>query len=58
MELKMDSNIIVVAFIAVGTVAALIAWLWKQFKYEILGEITVLLVTVMAGLLLAWLLVR
>lgn len=58
MELKMDSNIIVAAFVAVGIVAVIIAWLWKQFKYEILGEITVLLVTVMAGLFLAWLLVR
>ena len=58
MELTVDSNIIVAAFVAVGIVAVIMAGLWKRLKYEVLGEITLLLVAVMAGLLLAWLLVR
>ena len=58
MELTVDSNIIVAAFVAVGIVAVIIAGIWKRLKYVVLGEITVLIVAVMAGLLLAWLLVR
>ena len=58
MELTVDSNIIVEAFVAVGIVAVIIAGIWKRLKYVVLGEITVLIVAVMAGLLLAWLLVR
>ena len=58
MELTVNSNIIVAAFVAVGIVAVIVAGIWKRLRYEVLGEITVLLVAVMAGLVLGWLLVR
>lgn len=50
MELIVNSNIIVAAFVAVGIVAVIVAGIWKRLRYEVLGEITVLLVAVMAGL--------
>ena len=54
MDIKFESDWLIVGMIAVGLVASLTGWLWKKTKNESLAEVTVFL----AGLVLGWLLVR
>ena len=58
MQIKFESDWLIVGMIAVGLVARLTGGLWKKTKNKSLAEVTVFLAAVMAGLVLGWLLVR
>ena len=58
MDIKFESDWLIVGMIAVGLLAFLTGGLWKKTKNESLAEVTVFLAAVMAGLALGWLLVR
>lgn len=58
MDIKFESDWLIVGMIAVGLLAFLTGGLWKKTKNESLAEVTVFLAAVMAGLVLGWLLVR
>ena len=58
MDIKFESDWLIVGMIAVGLMACLMVGLWKKTKNESLVEVTVFLAAVMAGLVLGWLLVR
>ena len=58
MQIKFESDWLIVGMIAVGLLACLTGGLWKKTKNESLAEVTVFLAAVMAGLVLGWLLVR
>ena len=58
MDIKFESDWLIVGMIAVGLLACLTVGLWKKTKNESLVEVTVFLAAVMAGLVLGWLLVR
>ena len=55
MDIKFESDWLIVGMIAVGLLACLTGGLWKKTKNESLAEATVFLAAVMAGLVLGWL---